>query len=133
MPGVRVALRLDISMTESLEVGLLYSSSPVLVRFSSSFRTNTELSVEMAELLAMDSHDPSTRASKFSFVIHLVAKAKANVTASRSPWIDKRCHYLIFELNCGYWNYLQVLRQLRLTAIMNVRNYFPFHSVSFEL
>ena len=126
MPGVRVAPRLDTSMTKSLKVGPLYSSSPVLVRFSSSFRTKTELSVEMAELLAMASHDPSTQANKFSFVIRLVAKVKANVTASGSPWIDKRRHDLIFELNCGCWNYLQVLRQLRLTTMMNVRNYSLF-------
>jgi hypothetical protein len=89
MPGVRVTPRLDISMTKSLEVGLLYSLSPILVQFSSSFCTNTKLSMEMAKLLAIALHDLSIQASKFSFVIHLVVKAKANVTASGSSWIDK--------------------------------------------
>ena len=133
MPGVRVTPRLDTSMTKSLEVGPLYSSSPVLVRFSSSFCTNLELSVEMAELLAMASHDPSTQASKFSFVIRLVAKAKADVTASGSPWIDKRRQNLLFELNCGCWNYLQVLPTTMADNNDECTKLFPFHSVSFEL
>jgi hypothetical protein len=45
------------------------------------------LSVHMTETFAMVSHDPSTRTRRFTFVIRFVAKA--NVTASGSPVVDK--------------------------------------------
>jgi len=47
------------------------------------------LSVQITKTLAIVSHDPRTRTSRSSFVMRLVAKAKANVTASGSPAIDK--------------------------------------------
>jgi hypothetical protein len=43
----------------------------------------------MAEAFAIVSHDPSTRTSKFSSVIRLVAKARVDVIASGSSASDK--------------------------------------------
>ena len=44
--------------------------------------------MQMTDAFAIVSHDASTRTNKFSFVIRVVAKAKANVTARGSPAVD---------------------------------------------
>ena len=43
------------------------------------------LSVQMTDAFAIVSQEPSTRTRRFSFVIRLVANARANVTASGNP------------------------------------------------
>lgn len=43
------------------------------------------LSVQMTEALPIVSQEPKTRTRRFSFVILLVANAKARVTANGSP------------------------------------------------
>lgn len=56
------------------------------------------LSVQMTEALAIVSHEPRTRTSRFSYVIRFVANASARVTASGRP-VNRTIHK---SMQCKY-------------------------------